>query len=222
MSIREIKPRKNRFGTIISYFVDGVNTPDDAANLGSIGAFSAFVAIHTLGNPPQPNVDGVTYITHRVGPRLKSAIGHYISQIRGEQLIAFVNPSTRLIEDATRIYQYADSYRMERAFGFFAGNPENPTVVGFSAAIMPHLFHAVPEQMDVGGEWLKWMHKWAPRAMMPHRYFDANGLIAVADVEVKPAESYEIVSEPIVVPEKAQESVLVEKRKAGRPKKKAK
>ncbi len=227
--ITEITIKKNKFGNIISSFIGGLNTSEDAANLESMNAFSAFVAIHVTDPAFKSKTvrDGVSYVYQKTGPKLKPAIGHYISQIRGDQTVAFVKPSVRFLEDITRVYQFAASNRMERAYGFFVGSPEDPSVVAFTGAIMPHLFHAVPDQMEMTGDWLNWLHKWAPKAMMHHRYFDANSLVSISHPEKVPAESYKIEDSPL--PESALQAmasyvndvVVAEpaKKKPGRPKK---
>lgn len=224
--IREIKKKQSKFGTIISSFVEGLNTPDEAANLESMNAFSAFVAIHTLSKLKQPDAAGVTYVTQKTGPKLKQAIGNYISQIRGDQIVAFVRPSTKFLEDIARVFLFAERNRMERAYGFYVGNPNNPEVVAFTAAIIPHLFHVVPDQMDmIGDDWINYLHKWAPKAMMSHRYFDANELVAIAVPEKVPAASYSLAPDQFqatvpneVIEIKGEGPVVVVKAKPGRKK----
>ncbi len=242
--ITELKIKKRKFGTIISSLVDGFNSPEDAVNLESMNAYSAFVTIHTTHKSGEV-ANGVNYYKQKVGPKLKQAIGHHIAQIRGDQVLAMTLPTTILLEDMTRVYAFAEGNRMERAYGFFLGDPENPSLVALSGPIVPHLFHAIPDQMDmIGTEWLKWIHTWAPRAMMSHRYFDANQYCAMATrkaQEVKPAENYPIVDASIPeaytppapeslvsahitseMPAEAKETAKAEvlKRKPGRPKKK--
>lgn len=190
--IREIKLRKNKFGTIISAFEEGVNTRDDAANLESMNAYSAFVTIHTKGKTREV-ANGVNYIGYKSTPKLKQAVGHHIAQIRGDQLVAFVLPSMTMLEDITRVYAFADANRMERAYGFFLGEPNKPSLVAISGPIVPHLFHSIPDQMDMTGEaWLQWIHEWAPKTMMQHRYFNANQYCNVATKRI-------VVDEPVVV-----------------------
>lgn len=222
--IREIKIKKDKFGSIISSFVEGVNTPHDAEALKSNNSVSDYVTIHTLGAPKEV-ANGVNYVRQKTGPKLKQAIGHEIQQVRGDKLVAFIKPSVLFIENAERIFQYAESNRMERSYGFFIGPADNPHVVGFAGALMPHIFHAVPDDMDMtGDEWIQFIHKWAPRNMMHHRYFDATELCRVAvPGAILPVSTQVVVGgigieesiEPIAppTPEEVEQAVAAEKRK---------
>lgn len=186
--IREIKKKQTKIGTIISVFLPGQNTEDEAKNLESMNAFSAFVTIHTIGRNGEV-ANGVSCINHKAGPKLKNALGHHLSLIRGDQLFALVLPSVKFLGDISKVYEFAENNRMERAYGFFIGNSDRPSVVAFTGALAEHLFHAIPDNLEMTGDgWLQWVHEWAPKAMMAHRYFDANALVSIAVPEIVPTE----------------------------------
>jgi hypothetical protein len=216
--IREIKQKKSKFGTIISSHVTGIDSDEHIRLLESMNAFSAFVTIHT--NDDRKNgANGITYVKAKNGPKLKVAIGHHISQIRGDQLVAFVNPKVVFLDNIARVYDYAEANRMERSYGFFLGDQKNPSVVALTGSVVPHLFHAVPEQMSMEGvDWIKWIHEWTPKAIMKHRYFDANHLVGIMMPRaVDPASVAISLVDSAPEPQSIVEEAVV-KKKPGRPK----
>lgn len=215
--IREIKKKYSKIGTIISAAADS----GEASRIELMSKYAAFVTIHNLERQGEI-AGGITYVRQNGVLRLKQAIGYHISQIRGDQVFALVLPSTSFEEDISKVYEFADSNRMERAYGFFLGNKDRPTVVAFTGPLAEHLFHAVPDKLEmVGDEWIQWVHQWAPNAMMSHRYFDGSPYCATSKPHVPDpaATAIPLVDIPLVVQEEpAVVKVETAKRKPGRPK----
>lgn len=212
--IREIKKRYTKIGTIISAAADS----GEAGKIELMNKFAAFVSIHNLEKSGEI-AGGITYVRQSGVLKLKQAIGHHISQIRGDQVFALVLPSTVFAEDISKVYEFAENNRMERAYGFFLGNPDRPTVVAFTGALSEHLFHAIPDKLEMtGDEWIQWAHQWAPKAMMNHRYFNANPYCSVAVPHiVDPAAEAISLVDPVPAPV-VEPTPEPAKRKPGRPK----
>lgn len=223
--IREIKRKYAKIGTIISAAANS----GEASKIELMNAFAGFVTIHNLEKAGEIQ-GGITYVRQAGVLKLKQAIGYHISQIRGDQIFALVLPSTNFAEDISRVYDFAAANRMERAYGFFLGNSDRPSVVAFTGVLAEHLFHAIPDKLEmVGDDWIKWVHDWAPKAMMTHRYFNGNPFCSISVPHIPdPAASAILLEENYVRNEALRAELLAAnrpvvetgKRRPGRPKKK--
>lgn len=179
--IKEIKKKQAKIGAVITYF-DPANG-EDLEYLTSLNSLSATTYIHTkVAGQQKAAVNGVQLVPHKSVPKLKSVVGHYISQFRVEGLVIFMPQTTRLLSDAEKVFQLLDSNRIERAFGFYCGPIENPWAIGVHASLIEHLYHSIPDALDMDGNWLGWLHLWTRKSLIGGRYFDGNNYFAVATV----------------------------------------
>jgi hypothetical protein len=186
--IKEIKRKKEKFGAIITTYSDVI--PNDV--IEGHRAYSAYVEIHTQGVSSDKG-QGVRIIGHKTTPKLKMAIGRYITHIRAGDVVVFKGSNVKLSNDGIAIYDYIDKLKMERTYGFYLGDANKPDAVGISPSLMEHLFHGCPESLEMSGDWVTWVHNWMLKNLMnPGRYFDGNGL-----VNSYSADKASLVSEPI-------------------------
>ncbi len=221
--ITEIKKKRTKFGCVISY----TNNSTQEENLLSHTAVSAYVIVHKVGSNNDQGF-GKIVMGYRSTPKFKSIIGHYLQQIRGGEAVVLIRPDTNILEDGARIFKYLDDNRIERAFALWVGSTDKPVAIVISSTLMEHLFHAIPDTMDMDADWIGFTDLWLKKSLFGGRYIDGNTLVGIATKEVVPAEEYIIEPDPVaadagpavevaVFEEPAIE--VVAKRKPGRPKK---
>lgn len=218
--IKEIKKKMTRFGSIISYASNDLELEGMLRNV----EHAANVTVHRVGDSNDKGF-GQTVVGHKRVPKFKDVIGNYLMQIRGGELIAFLKPNTTILSDAERIYDFLDTNRLDRAFGFFIGDSSAPYGVILSGHLIEHLFHAIPDQLDMEGNWMGFLDDWLKNTLYGSRYFDANELISASITlkEVKPAADYPIVDISPEVPAEPQTKEVAPvstpaRRGPGRPK----
>ncbi len=217
--IKEIKKKREKFGSIITF------VPDDLRleNFLSHTSLSAYVIAHRIGASNDKGF-GQLVVGHRAVPKLKNVIGHYISQIRGGELVVFIGPDTNLLDNGTKVYDHLDANRIERAFALWLGTREKPSAIILSSALIEHLFHAIPDQLDMNGDWIGFIDGWLKKYIFGGRYFDGNDFVSLVVTELVPAESYIIEQDPVMadagvaVTAPVFEEPVIEKKKPGRPK----
>jgi hypothetical protein len=175
--IKELKFKKTKLGAVIT----AIESPDEPT-ITAISKWvdsAGLVIVHGPLQPKNPfpaGVHGSAYVGHKAVPVLfKSVLGEYLMRVRGDGLLAFCGPKIGLKADFSGIYHFADSNRMERAYGFFATEGAVPYFFCFSGAMLEHLYHACPPNLNMcSPEWAVWLDGWAKKSMMKHRYFDAS------------------------------------------------
>lgn len=174
--IKEIKKKRNKFGSVVSFVTSDAQLPD----LLKHTAVSAFVVAHHVGGSDDKGF-GQLIAGHRLVPKLKDVVGHYISQIRGGELVVFLKPGVTLLEDGSKVYDFLDNNRIERAYGLYLGPKDTPSAIILSGTLIEHLFHAIPYQIDMSGDWMGAINVFLQKSLFGGRYFDGNGLVALAE-----------------------------------------
>jgi len=217
--IKEIKKKRTKFGSVISFVKD----EEQLASMMKHNAVSAYAIAHRIGTSDDKGF-GVLIVGHKNVPKLKNVVGHYISQIRGGELVVFMRPESALLGDGSAVYDHLDANRIERAYAMYIGSPDAPAAIVISSTLMEHLFHGIPDQLDMNGDWIGFIDGWLKKSLFGGRYFDGNSLVSLSTKESIPASEYKIEDVPIPVAAAPETIVVetveavVEKRKPGRPK----
>lgn len=219
--IREIKKKQTKYGTVLSF----AHNDEQVAELLKHSAIAAYAIVHKIGQTNDKLGFGQMVVGHKIVPKFKNVIGHYIGQIRGGELVVLLKPEASLMGDASGIYNHLDANRIERAYAMYLGSADHPTAIILSSTLMEHLFHAIPDQLDMSGDWIGFVDGWLKKAIFGGRYFDGNALASLAVKEKIPAAEYKI--EPDDAPRaiittegkvRTEPEAEVAKRRPGRPK----
>ncbi len=218
--IKELKKKRDKFGAIISF----VREEAELQEILSHNAVSAYVIAHRVGLSEDKGY-GLNIVGHRTTPKFKNVVGHYLTQVRGGEPVVFLKAGSALLEDGSRFYNHLDSLRLDRAYAIYLGPEESPVSVIMSATLMEHLFHAIPDQLNMEGDWVGMIHGWLKKSLLGGRYIDGNQLVSLVSKEKVPVESYIIEPDPVMADAGSavtapvfEEPEAPVKRKPGRPK----
>ncbi len=190
--MKELKPKVSKLGAIMTGYDPTVPAKKQAENAAKMTAAARFVSIygpkefHSVENP---QAAGLGYIlTKEPTPLLRNMAGDHLMKFHGDSTFAFASPKITVNDNWERPFEHAATARMERAWGFYVTHPKTKQIVVIAATgpLIDHLIQALPYQLPFkDGVWQDWMHTWAQKTFMRHRYFDASDMGLVSSKLLK-------------------------------------
>lgn len=180
--MNELKPKINKLGALMTAFAPELNAKKQAENAVKMTGAARFVSIygpkesHAVDHPQSA---GLGYVLSKGAPLLRNMAGDHLMRFHGDSTFGFASSRITIEGDWSKPFEYASAAKMERAWGFYITHPKTKEIVLIAATgpLIEHLVQAVPFQMEFkDGVWQPWLHAWAQKTMMRHRYFDASAM----------------------------------------------
>lgn len=198
MPVTELKKKMTKLGVVITSMdaTIGDDYVEQAKAASLLTKESGTVLVHGPEgsmSPENPYIPGLQYVTSKQKiPALKFAVSDYIGRIRASHSVGFCRPKVQFDENFEALWDFVVANRMERTWAFYIKEEGSdiPIFIGMSGPLIEHIFHSAPDGLLMQGEeWMKWLHEWASKAVMRHRYFDASGFLKIRSIKAKKRKS---------------------------------
>lgn len=166
-----LRMKKARIGCAIT--TNNLKT-DKAAQAESIRSIAS-VAPRTIvvGLEKPEDLPGLRYVRGDEKYSLKNAIGSYMQEFRGYEIIVLCNPDVEFTDKVPDLLKFVDAQKVDMSWGCYVGAGNAPFMFIVSSHVLAHILNDIPDGLLFTSDWQTWLHTWMKR-MLNHRYFDAN------------------------------------------------